>query len=210
MNIASTLSCMLITDGSAHESAERAKALLGIIEQALLGGITAVMVREKKMDTKGLFEFASSAHALTKAANAALIINDRLDIALTVEAEGIHLGWRSLPLDYVRCVCGPDRLIGVSTHSPEEALRSQEAGVDYITFGPVFPTPSKEGLVEVQGLEGIAQVRGDGLTIPLVGLGGIDSTNAAEVRKAGATGVAVIRAIIDAECPKNAAQALAL
>ena len=174
---------LLITD---HTSCET-------IAAALRGGVNAVMLREKDLSARELYALALRLRALTRDAGAQLIINDRLDVALAVEADGIHLGWQSLPLKAARTVAGNRLKIGVSTHSFEEARQAERDGADYITFSPIFPTPSKEGLVPVQGLDGLRAVC-DGLTIPCIALGGITPENAQSVRAAGASGIAAIRA----------------
>jgi len=191
-----SLRLMLVTDGSWADSAEAPSRLVAAIRAALNGGVTAVMVREKALPSLPLYHLARSLREATREAGAALIVNDRAHIAVAADADGVHLGWQSMPVERVREVVGPERLIGVSTHTIEEALEAEQAGADYVTFGPVFPTPSKAGLVDVQGLDGVRALREAGLRIPLVGLGGIDATNAGDVVQAGASGVAAIRAIL--------------
>jgi thiamine-phosphate pyrophosphorylase len=163
------------------------------------------MVREKDLSAKDLYALTADLRELTRKTGTLLIVNDRIDVALATRADGVHLGWQSLPVERVREIVGPDRLIGVSTHSADEARRSRDAGADYVTFGPVFATPSKEGLVEPQGLEGVRRAA-ENLRIPLVGLGGIDPANAADVLRAGADGVAAIRSLLAVEDPESAAR----
>ena len=208
-DLAASLRLVLITDGSAAEGLAAWRRLLDAAGAALRGGVTALMIREKALTTKELYEFALDARGLTRDADALLFVNDRVDVALAVEADGVHLGWQSMPVERVRALLGRERLIGVSTHSPDEALAAQRAGADYVTFGPVYPTPSKADLVEVQGPEGIRRAREARVSIPLIGLGGIDASNAARVLRGGADGVAAIRAILAAAGPEEASRNLA-
>ncbi len=204
-----SLRFLLITDGSASAGPAERDSLLAAVEAALTGGATAVMVREKGLSTKDLFEFTREVRRMARSAGALTLVNDRADVALAAGADGVHLGWKSLPVERVRAMLGPDRVIGVSTHSCEELLQARGNGADYATFGPVFPTPSKEGQVEVQGLEGLARARREAPGFPLVGLGGIDPGNAAGVFRAGADGVAMIRSVLKARDPREAARRIA-
>ena len=198
-----SLRLVLVTDQSAS-----ARPLPVVVEAALRGGVTAVMLRERDMTTKGLYDLAVELRRITQRAGALLIVNDRVDVALAAGADGVHLGWQSLPFENARALMGESRLVGASTHSPDEARRAAQQGADYGTFGPVVPPPRKAGLVAVQGVEGVAAARRD-LAVPLVGLGGIDPANAAQVLRAGADGVAAIRALVAAEDPEQAARAFA-
>jgi len=190
-----SLRLVLVTDQSAS-----ARPLPVVVEAALRGGVTAVMLRERDMTTKGLYDLAVELRRITQRAGALLIVNDRVDVALAAGADGVHLGWQSLPFENARALMGESRGGG--------ARRAAQQGADYVTFGPVFPTPRKAGLVAVQGVEGVAAARRD-LAVPLVGLGGIDPANAAQVLRAGADGVAAIRALVAAEDPEQAARAFA-
>ena len=177
------------------------------VESALRGGATAVMLREKDLGAREMLSLAQDLRVLTKQSGALLIVNDRVDVALAVGADGAHLGWRSLPIPSVRRLAGPEFVIGASTHSLAEARQAESEGADYITFGPIFHTPSKEGLVEPQGIEGLKAAH-QAVRLPLIGLGGINETNAASVAAAGADGAAVIRALMSAGDPERTAQAL--
>jgi len=176
------------------------------VAAALRGGARAVQLREKDMGALELLELARRLRRLTREHSASLIVNDRIDVALAADADGAHLGWRSLPVGVARRLLGPDRLIGVSTHSPSEAARAQEQGADYVTFGPVFDTPSKRGLVATQGVEGLAEcVRA--VDLPVVAVGGVLPEHVASLRDAGAIGVAVIRGVLASPRPEEAARA---
>jgi thiamine-phosphate pyrophosphorylase len=202
------LRLIVITDGSAACGAEERRHLLNRLDRALDGGATALMVRERGLSTRELCDFSEQVRERTRRHGAWLIVNDRVDIALAVEADAVHLGWQSLDIERVRALAGDRLRIGYSTHLIEQALACQARGADYITFGPVFFTPSKEGLVQVQGLDGVRRLCAGGLHIPCVGLGGITSDTAAQVRAQGAAGVAVIRAALDAPDPAQACRAL--
>jgi thiamine-phosphate diphosphorylase len=160
------LRLMIISDGSAACGVDERKRLLARLEQSLEGGATALMVRERGLSSRELGEFALQAREHTRRHGAWLIVNDRVDIALAVEADAVHLGWQSLDIERVRGVVGDRLRIGYSTHSIEQALASQERGADYVTFGPVFFTPSKANLVPVQGLTGFAGFARAGCAFP--------------------------------------------
>jgi thiamine-phosphate pyrophosphorylase len=135
---------------------------------------------------------------------AAFIVNDHPDIAMAVEADGVHLGQDDLPVEVARKLMGGSRIIGVSTHSVEQARAAQSAGADYIGFGPIFTTRTKDAGPR-QGIEGLRQVR-KAVTLPVIAIGGINSGNLDEVLKAGADGVAVISAILSAPDPYDTAR----
>lgn len=185
-------------------------SLVEAVEEALKAGVKAVQLREKDLSTRELLKMAYEMREITSKYNAKLFINDRLDIALCVKADGIHLGQSSMPIDAVKKVIhasgieqGLGFLIGVSTHSPEEALEAEKEGADFITYGPIYPTPSKLRYGEPVGVESLKAVRGK-IRIPIFGIGGIKVENIKEVMDAGAYGVAVISGILGAKNIKNA------
>ena len=165
--------------------------MLATLADAIEGGIRMVLLREKQLDSRDLHEVARRATDLTARAEATLIVHDRADIALAVGAAGVHLGWRSAPLKAVRRVVGPDRLIGVSTHSLEEVQQASRSGADYVFFGPIFDTPSKRGLLEPRGLSALADVC-EAVDTPGYAIGGFDAERARLARDQGAAGVAVL------------------
>lgn len=185
----------------------RGRTLLEAVEQALQGGVRAVQLREKDLSSRELFELAVEMRKITTRHDTLLFINDRLDIALAVDADGVHLGGESIPLYKARALMGPDRLIGVSCHNQVSARNAQERGADFITFGPVYFTPSKAPYGEPVGVEKVRLVTG-ALAIPVFGLGGIKESNARQVMDAGARGISVISAILAAEDPRHAAEGL--
>lgn len=177
------------------------------IKSALKGGVKTVQLREKGLATHELYSLACELREITSDFKANLIINDRVDIALAVEADGVHLGWQSLPFGIVRKLLGFEKLIGVSTHNRQETLQAQEYGADYITFGPVFDTPSKTSLLKPTGVEEIQKLKKE-IHIPIVALGGINEKNVETVLNGGADGIAVISSIMQADNPEEAAGCL--
>src|SRR3972149_6138933 len=181
--------------------------LIDTIRLALKGGVKTVQLREKGLATHELYSIACELRKITSDFKANFIVNDRVDIALAVEADGVHLGWQSLPFPVVRRLVGSERLIGVSTHNRQEALQAQEYGADYITFGPIFDTPSKAGLLKPTGIEEIRKLKKE-INIPLVAVGGINEKNVESVLNGGADGIAVILRIMQADNPEDAARCL--
>lgn len=168
------------------------------VEDALRGGVKAVQLREKDLSIKELFEMANIMKELVKEYNARLFINDRVDVALAVEANGVHLGGNSMPIEAVRKISGRKLLIGKSTHSVEEALEADAAGADFITLGPVYETPSKLKYGRPIGIHTIHVVK-EKLSIPVLAIGGIKLSNVREVKEAGADGIALITGILSAK-----------
>jgi thiamine-phosphate pyrophosphorylase len=192
---------MLVTDRKRSK-----RPLTETVRLAIEGGVDAVQLRERDMPINELHALALELRKITRDAGAKLIINQRSDIALAVEADGVHLGWRSMSVRDVRKL-GGKLLAGVSCHNQPQVRSAEEIGADYALLGPVFHTPSKEGLVEPLGLEGLANL----VTVarlPVVAIGGITPENVKSVLRSGVTGVAVISAIISADDPAQAARAL--
>jgi thiamine-phosphate pyrophosphorylase len=178
-----------------------------VVEEALRGGVRAVQLRDKGASTKELYETAYELRRLTSRYGAKLIINDRVDVALAVEADGVHIGSASLPIYKVRRLLGESKLIGVSCHNQIQAITAQEMGADFITFGPVYYTPSKAVYGDPVGLEKLVLVT-EMLQIPVFGLGGINLQNCAEVASCGVRGIALVSAVMSAPEPREAAKHL--
>ena len=178
-----------------------------VVEEALHAGVRAVQLRDKALTTKQLYETAYELRRLTSRYGAKLIINDRVDVALAVDADGVHIGSQSLPTYKVRKLLGEKRLIGVSCHNQIQAIAAQEMGADFITFGPVYFTPSKAPFGEPVGPEKLKLVA-EMLQIPVFALGGIKLQNCAEVLTTGVRGIALISAIMSAPAPREAARSL--
>jgi thiamine-phosphate pyrophosphorylase len=181
--------------------------VLDVVRAALRGGAPAVQLRMKDASAR---EMASLARALlveTRAAGALLFINDRVDVALAVGADGAHVGQDDLPVDAARRITPPGFLLGVSAETAELARAAEADGADYVGVGPVYATGSKADAGDAVGVERIAQVAA-AVRIPVVGIGGITIANAPAVLHAGAAGVAVISAVMRADDPEAAVRAL--
>ena len=167
--------------------------LLQWIEAAVAAKVSLVQIREKALSARVLFALAERAAAITRGSETRLLVNDRFDVARAAGAGGVHLTTRSLPLEVVRPLCGKDFVIGVSTHSLQEAQTAAEMGADFVVFGPVFETESKRIFGEPQGLEKLREVTSALKDFPVVAIGGIDLVNMEECLRAGAIGIAAIR-----------------
>lgn len=168
-----------------------------LLEALIRGGAKIVQLREKELATGDLFRMALAFRKITAEAGMLLIINDRIDIALTVEADGVHLGQEDLPLSAARRIA-PELLIGISTHSREETLQAQDEGADYVNIGPIFPTRTKEGVSRFLSPEAIPGIAA-GLEIPFTVMGGIGGANIEKVLNQGARRVAVVTAVTMAD-----------
>jgi thiamine-phosphate pyrophosphorylase len=183
------------------------RSLRLVVEAALQGGARAFQLREKDLPPRELYPLALEMRQLTQTYGARLLINDRVDVALAVDADGVHLTTTSLPANIARRVLGPERLIGVSTHTLAEAQAAAEEGADFLVFGPVFFTPSKAPYGQPVGLDALRAARA-AVNIPILAIGGIKKANLDQVLAAGADGIAVISAIISADDPTAASQEL--
>ena len=188
----------LITD----RQQTRGLRLVDVVEEALKGGVRGVQLREKDLSGRELYELAYDLRKLTAKYAARLIINDRVDVALAVEADGVHLGLNSLPIHRARKIIGDGMLIGFSCHNQINAIMAQENGADFITFGPVYYTPSKASYGEPVGVDKLETVS-HLLDIPVLALGGIKQENINEVLATGASGIALVSAIIASENPRS-------
>ena len=181
---------------------------LKAIEDAIRGGVTIVQYRSKSgtKTTKEMYQELLQLRELTKKYNVPLIVNDRVDLALAVDADGVHIGQDDLPPEVVRKILGEDKIIGLSTHSLEEVERANDLPVDYIAFGSIYRTPTKEKPVVV-GIEQLKEAKKIAKK-PLVAIGGIMPYNVEEVIKAGADGVAVISAVLGFKDTYKAAESM--
>ncbi len=173
-------------------------SLFNAVEEVLKGGLKAVQLREKDLGTRDLLDMAYKMRELTRTYGAKFFVNDRVDIALAVEADGVHLGRESIPVHAVRKTFRDKLMIGVSTHNLEEALEAEKGGADFITLGPVYHTPSKMKYGEPIGIEPLRNTKAK-ISIPVFAIGGIKSDKVREVKEAGVDGVALISAILTAE-----------
>ena len=165
------------------------------VEEALLGGATLIQIREKEISSRAYLDLARKVKAVTDRYGVPLIVNDRIDIALAVDAGGVHVGPDDLPVSFARRLLGPDKIVGASASSLEEALAFQAQGADYLGVGAVFPTATKQ-VTEKVDLETLARIKA-AVRIPVAAIGGIDAGNAPEVMKTGVDGVAVVSAILN-------------
>ncbi len=178
-----------------------------IVEQAVKGGVTMVQLREKNCSTLEFVKLAISLKKLLAHFRVPLIINDRLDVALASDADGLHIGQEDMPCNIARKILGNDKIIGLSVESFDQALEANNLDVDYIGISPVFVTGTKPELTSALGLAGIRKISGVSKH-PVVAIGGINAKNAAEVLMAGADGLAVVSAIVSADDPMKAAREL--
>ena len=181
--------------------------LLRVLERALDGGVKAIQLREKDLSGRDLFLLAERSHKLCQAYHAALFINDRVDVAMAVDAAGVQLSKSSLPLVTARALLGPQKIIGISTHSLQEAKEAKQNGADFILFGPVYFTASKAAYGEPQGLAALKTIV-DNISLPVYAIGGIKAENIKSTKNCGVRGVALISAIVSAENPGKATQTI--
>lgn len=180
---------------------------LEVIEAAVSGGVTLVQLREKEASTQEFYQEGLNIKDYLEAARIPLIINDRIDIALALDADGVHLGQEDMPVDVARKILGPCKIIGASAFTTQEAVAAESMGADYLGLSPIFVTTTKPELVAEIGLEGISSLK-QAVKIPIVGIGSMHQSNAYEAVRAGLDGVAVVSAICSQEDPKAAAAAI--
>lgn len=169
--------------------------IVGQVSSLCAAGAKFIQIRAKDLSGRDFFDQAVSAQKIAKRAGSTLIINDRVDIALAIDADGVHLGQDDLDPDDARSLLGNKKIIGYSTHSVEQAIAASSKQIDYIAIGPIFATTTKKDADPVVGLDGFAAVKAAIGDIPLVAIGGIDETNVRSVIDAGADSAAVISAV---------------
>lgn len=174
------------------------RPLAPILSQLLKGGARILQLRAKEMAANKSLKLAGEIREMTRAAGSLFIVNDRIDIALAAHADGVHLGQEDLPLYIARQLLGRDKIIGISTHDLAQAGEAEKGGADYIGFGPIFGTSTKETGYSARGLEMLKEVR-KAVKIPIVAIGGINETNVAQVWEAGADSAAIISDLMGAE-----------
>lgn len=196
-------SLYLVTDSALAKG----RPLPDVVRAAVDGGVTCVQVREKGFTSRAYVERLLSVRPLLRERGIPLFVNDRVDVALAVEADGIHLGQTDLPLSMARGVAAGRLLIGVSCESVQDAVDAERGGADYVSVSPVFATPTKTDTAPALGLDGVRAVR-RAVRVPVAAIGGINATNAADVIRAGADGICVVSAIVSALDPRAAAASL--
>ena len=191
----------LVTNSDNFETEDE---FLDAIASALSGGVDIVQLREKTMPAKKILSLGKKIKELCQQFNATFIINDRIDIAALLKADGVHLGQDDLDIKSAREILGENAIIGISTHAPEQAQKAEIEGADYIGVGPIFETPTKAGRIPV-GLE-YAKWVAQNIKTPAFAIGGIDEENCDKVLQTGIKKLAVVRAIINSKSPKTAAE----
>ena len=195
------LSLYLVTDKS--DDVEKS---LRTIEEGIKGGVSVVQIREKTADTLDFYNLALKVKEITAKYDVPLIINDRVDVALAVDADGVHVGQTDMPCDVTRALVGPDKIVGVSAATIEEAKKAERDGADYIGSGAVFPTSTKDDAPKItkKDLKEIV----DSISIPVVAIGGINLNNAHELNGTGIAGLSVVSAIMSSDNPKKSSEEL--
>ena len=191
-----------ITDSTKYEKDE----FLRRVEAALKGGVTLVQLREKERSTREYLELANEVHKLTLAYNVPLIIDDRLDVAMAADTEGVHLGQSDLPVNIARRLFGPDKIIGATAKTVEQALEAYEQGADYLGVGAIYPTTTKVKtiLTSTEMLDKICHA----VPIPANAIGGLNKDNIDVLKGIPIAGVCVVSAIMKADDPQKAAEEL--
>ena len=195
------LSLYLVTDNS-----DNVEKFLNTIEEGIKGGVSVVQIREKTAETLDFYNLALKVKEITAKYNVPLIINDRVDVALAIDADGVHVGQSDMPCDVTRKLIGNDKILGVSAATIEEAKKAEKDGADYIGTGAVFPTATKDDAPSItkQDLKDVVE----SINIPVVALGGITLVNAHELTDTGIAGLSVVSAIMSSENPKKSSEEL--
>jgi len=194
-----------------QESLSGDRTTLSVVEAAVAGGVDVVQLREKDRSARERYHVGRKLRALTREAGVTFVVNDRVDIAAAVDADGVHLGDDDVPVAVARERLGPDALIGRSVSFVDDARRAEKAGADYLGVGAVYATGSKDDIDDDEheiGPERVGDIAA-AVDIPVVGIGGVTADNAAPIVEAGADGVAVITAITGADDPEAATRTLA-
>ncbi|WP_394344831.1 thiamine phosphate synthase [uncultured Methanobrevibacter sp.] len=196
------LSLYLVTDKRNKTDEE----FLEIIEEAIKGGTTVVQIREKEGETLDFYNLALKVKEITSKYNVPLIVNDRIDVALAIKSEGVHIGQTDMPADVARSLIGDEMILGVSASTVKEARKAEKDGADYIGTGAVFPTATKDDAPSITK-DDLKEVTGS-INIPTVAIGGITLENASELAGTGIAGISVVSAIMNSKDPKTASENL--
>lgn len=179
--------------------------LKSVVKEAVAGGVTMVQLREKKRDIRCFIEIALSVKDILKGSGVPLVINDRVDVALAIDADGVHLGQSDMPAEIARRLIGKDKLLGLSIENEHQLIEAQSLPVDYLGLSAVFATKTKNNIKKEWGIEGLAYAVAQS-SFPIVAIGGINATNLEAVIATDVAGVALVSAICDAKSPQNAAR----
>ncbi|MBA5849947.1 thiamine phosphate synthase [Clostridium sp. cel8] len=185
----------------------RDKPLKQAVEEAIIGGVTLVQIREKTATTREFYKIALEVRSVTSKYKVPLIINDRLDIAQAINADGVHLGQSDMPLYEARKILGKDKIIGISVGNVEEAISAQKGGADYLGIGTIFNTGTKKDIDMPIGIDGLQKIYSS-INIPAVAIGGINQNNFKDVLSTGVDGISVISAILGKDNITKAARNL--
>ena len=196
-------SLYLVTD----RKLARGRSTFEIVSAAVDGGVTVIQLREKECSTRDFIEQALIIKDFLKTRGVLMIINDRVDVAQAVKADGVHLGQTDMPLETAKGILGDSMIIGISAESLQDAIKAEEGGADYLGVSPIYATPTKTDTAPPLGLEGLREIH-KAVRLPLVGIGGLNKDNSADVIRNGADGVAVVSAIVAADDPETAAREL--
>lgn len=183
------------------------RTLKSAVEDSIKGGVTIVQVREKDVTTREFYKVALEVKEITDKYNVPLIINDRIDIAQAIDADGVHLGQDDMPIKLARKILGKNKIIGISVGNVDEAKEAEKDGADYVGIGAIFFTGSKKDIDTPIGTSGLKEVV-ESINIPSVAIGGVNKENLSEVIKTGTNGAAVISAILGKENIEQAAKEL--
>ena len=197
------------TTSTSNPFSEDFQHVLALVSTAVSAGVSLIQLREKNLPARSLYELTARAAAITRGTKTRLLVNDRADIARAAGADGVHLTRRSIEASIIRRAFGQDFLIGVSTHSLEEAQEARDGGADFAAFGPVFDTPSKSAYGPPLGLEKLREAARMLSPFPLLALGGITLENGSETIRAGASGVSAIRLFSNPQSLRSVVESLA-
>ncbi|MEZ9386088.1 thiamine phosphate synthase [Vibrio lentus] len=178
-----------------------------VVEQAIAGGVTMVQVREKHGDVRAFIERAQAVKSILASSGVPLIINDRVDVALAVDADGLHLGQSDMPAELARQLIGPDKILGLSIETEQQLQQADSLPIDYIGLSALFATSTKTNLKKYWGYDGIKMAL-ETTKLPIVGIGGINESNIPQLVESGIHGLALVSAICHAEDPKQATRDL--
>jgi thiamine-phosphate pyrophosphorylase len=196
-------SVYLVTD----RELARGRTTLEIAAAAIRGGVSCIQLREKMCSTREFIDESLAIRSLLARHGIPLIINDRVDVALAVKADGIHLGQKDMPCRMARQIIPESMIVGISVESLDDAIAAQKDGADYLGVSPIYPTPTKTDTAQPLGLKGLRSIRSE-VDLPLVGIGGLNADNVEAVIHNGADGVAVVSAIVAADDPEAATRDL--
>ncbi len=178
-----------------------------VVAEAIKGGVTMVQVREKNGDVRAFIERSLAIKKVLKDSGVPLIINDRVDVALAVQADGVHLGQSDMPANLARQLIGPDMILGLSVENETQLREAQDLPVDYLGISAIFSTPTKTNIIKEWGIDGLTKVVKES-KLPLVAIGGINETNIKKIADTQVDGIALVSAICHATSPKQASEGL--